>query len=136
MRLNQLPEKQSRQGLRSICATQHSTNGPVQRPLQLLLQDENSNESQFRRTLLLPHREHLSITEEKNGEHFGLFELLPHDIFREMVPRPLRLLFCYKSNSNNPVCVDAALLFHPQQMCLQACVNHDGGVLAVLLGSC
>lgn len=50
-----------------------------------------------------------------------------HDIFRETVPGPLRLLFCYKSNSNNPVCVDATLLFHPQQMCLQACVNHDGG---------
>lgn len=113
------------------------TNDPGNKqPLRLLLQDEkNANESQFRQMLLL-HKKHLSIRKEKNGQHFCLFKPFPHDIFREMVPGPLRLLFCYKSNSNNPISVPAALLFHPQQMCLQACVNHDGEVLAVLLGSC
>lgn len=113
------------------------TNGPGNKqPLRLLLQDEkNANESQFRQMLLL-HKKHLSISKEKNGQHFCLFKPFPHDIFREMVPEPLCLLFCCKSNSNNPICVPAALLFHPQQMCLQAGVNHDGEALAVLLGSC
>lgn len=121
-------------GLRSICPQMTlETNNRC----GFLQQDEkNANESQFRQTLLLLHKKHLSIRKEKNGQHFCLFKPFPHDIFREMVPGPLRLLFCYKSNSNNPICVPAALLFHPQQMCLQACVNHDGEVLAVLLGSC
>lgn len=71
------------------------TNGPGNKqPLRLLLQDEeNANESQFRQMLLL-HKKHLSIRKEKNGQHFCLFKPFPHDIFREMVPGPLRLLFC------------------------------------------
>lgn len=127
--------KQTAQKAKQAGVTQRlATNRPGNKqPLRLLQQDKNANECQFRRLL---HKQHLSIRREKNGQHFSLFKPFPPDIFREMVPGSLRLLFCCKSNSNNPVCVLAALLFHPQQMCLQACVNHDGQVLAVLLGSC
>ncbi len=33
-------------------------------------------------------------------------------------------------------CMFTVPLFHPQQVCLQAPVNHDGGLLAAPLGSC
>lgn len=124
-------EATARKARRPEVAQHLPTNGPGNKqPLRLLLQDgeKNANESQFRRMqlLLLPlHKKHLSIRKEKNGQHFCLFKLFPHDVFREIVPGPPGLLFCHKSNSNNPICVPAALLFHPQQMCLQACVNHE-----------
>lgn len=139
MRLNKLPEKQSGRGV-----TQHlSTNGPKKKKKKRK-NDRCSFCSEMKRLMnpssggrccctksICPLRE-----EKERPALLFVGAFFPHDIFREMVPGPLRLLFCYKSNSNNPVCVPAALVFHPQQMCLQACVNHDGWVLAVLLGSC
>lgn len=133
MRLNRAKQPGATQRL--------ATNGPGEKKKKhnlcsFLLQDENANKSQFSRTPPPPPRkEHLSITEEENGERLSLFELFPHDILGAVVPGSLRLLFCYTSNSNNPVCVDATLLFHPQQMCLRARVSHGGGLLTVLLGS-
>lgn len=132
MRLKKLPEKQSGR------VTQHLyTNGPGKKNHRCSFCDKM-------KMLMNPHSDGCCcctksicpLRREKNAKHFSLFEIFPHDVFREMLPGPLRLMFCYKPNSNNPACVSAALVFHPQQTCLQACVTHDGGDLAVLLGSC
>lgn len=73
-------------------------------------------------------------------EYFCLFFIL---ILPVLIHRCEDLLFYYKlyniKSQRCPSCLHCmftALLFHPQQVCLQASVNHDVGLLAALLGSC
>lgn len=60
-----------------------------------------------------------------------------------IVHRRVDMLFCDRLYNNKSqwcpsclYCMFTALMFHPQQVCLQASVNHDGGLLAAPLGSC
>lgn len=108
-------------------------------PLQPLLDvNGNANGSQFRKIKLL----YSECVREEGRETCAFICLFSSKYLPAVAHRCVDLLFYDKLDDKKShrrpsclYCMFTALLFHPQQVCLPASVNHDGGLLAALLGS-